>query len=418
MKKILWLSLLICRLGYAQSNNPQIDALVKKAAAYQQQGDNASAVNTYLEVCGLDPKNYLATAALSNIFAKMKDYRTDIIWAQKTIAINPNYAPAYVNLADAYLGQKDYEKATFNYQQAAKLDPKDPNPVYSLGVIQQILGNPKQAIAYYEQSQVIDPDNLDVLYNMALCYDKLKDFNRAYECIDHYRLANDNSEVMALWKHIKQEVSEQPFAYPALPATGKNTDAFVAGGWTIKGKAIGDLNGDKVADVAMILEYKDIVSEVRRKDDTSQAHPRILVVLFKEGEHYKLAAQQNTFILREREGTGMGEDPYDEPVISKGVLTINFQLLRSHLNYDFRYRDNNFYLISATDVGVSANIMYEWDFNFLTKQIVHTWGESTDENDHTARKKTARKVIPPQALKKLSELQKPYDWEVMKGVVI
>jgi len=418
MKKILWLLFLICRLSYAQTNNTQIDGLMKTAAAYQQQGDNVSAVNTYLKAYSLDQKNYLTTTALADLFGQIKDYRTEIVWAQKTIAIKADYAPAYLNLGYAYLGQKDYEKANANYQQAAKFDPKDPNPVYSLGVIQQTLGNTQQAIVYYEQSQTIDPDNLDVLYNMAICYDKLKNFNEAFKCIDRYRMVDDKREVLDLWNHIKQEISAQPFAYPALPASAKSISAFVSSGWTIKGKAMGDLNGDKVADVAMILEYKDLVSEVRGENDTSQSHPRILVVLFKEGDHYKLAAQQNTFILREKEGMGMGEDPYDEPEISKGVLTINFQLLRSHLRYDFRYQADNFNLISATDAGVDANILYEWDFNFLTKQVVHTWGESTDENDHTARKKTARKVITTPGLKKLSELKKPYSWEVTKDVFI
>ncbi|OCX51886.1 hypothetical protein BEL04_17945 [Mucilaginibacter sp. PPCGB 2223] len=214
-----------------------------------------------------------------------------------------------------------------------------------------------------------------------------------------------------------KNTQKEPFTYPTITSTGKTIAAFVPKGWKIKSKAIGDLNGDKTADIALILEYRDTVSEIRSDHDTLTGnHPRVLVVLFKNGDNYNLAIQQNTFILREHEGTGMGEDPYDEPEITKGLLIINFQLLREHLQYKFRYQSNDFYLIGAEDHGVDHNDLYGWSYNFLTKKAVHDSGESTE--NIKAKNKREILTIPFINLKKLSELKQPFQWEVLKDVFI
>jgi tetratricopeptide (TPR) repeat protein len=419
MKKVLFLLLFSSQFCFAQTLAPQIEQLVKKALDYEDKGDNINAFNTNLQIYNLDNNNFAATNTMAGIAGKMGDFRTEIIWAQKTIAIKPDYALGYINLGNAYAGQGNYDKAIENYNSAAILDPKSPYPAYELGVTEEAKGNIKGAVAYYEKSEKLDPDFDDTWYNLAAGYANLKNLDGANRYIKKFlNLHPNDKDAQEMQKHILTAINATPFNYPAIQKIGKTPEAFVIKGWKIKDKAIGDLNGDKIADAALVLEYQDIISEVRFENDTIRSHPRVLLVLLKTGDHYILAAQQNSFILREAEGDVMSEsDPYDNVKIIKGILNINFQFLRSNLNYKFKYQAGDFYLITAFEGGVNSNIMYDSTFDFLARKATINSGESMEEGSK-AKKKTEIKAINIPRLKKLTELKQPCTWEVIKDEFI
>jgi tetratricopeptide (TPR) repeat protein len=419
MKKILFLLLLCSRFCFAQAPAPQIEALMKKALAYEDKGDNANAFNTNLQIYNLDNNNYAATNTMAGIAGKMGDFNTEIIWAQKTIAIKPDYAFGYINLGNAYAGQHNFDKAIENYNIAARLDPKSPYPPYELGVIEEAKGDIKGAVACYERSAKLDPDFDNAWFNLAAGYANLKNFEGANRYITKFlNLHPDDKDAQEMQKHILMAIKAMPFRYPAIPKAAKTLEGFVPVGWKLKDKAVGDLNADKIADAALVLEYQDVVNEARSDNDTIQSHPRVLLVLLKTGDHYSLVAQQNTFILRETEGGPMYDgDPYDNIEITKGALNINFQYIRSHLNYKFKYQAGDFYLIKAIDDGVESNIIFDNSFDFLTRKASLTSGASTEEGSK-AKNKTHIKTINIPRLKKLTELKQPYAWEVIKDEFI
>jgi tetratricopeptide (TPR) repeat protein len=420
MKKILFIiiSLGVVQFTYAQTpgwqNNLQIQQLLEQALKYKQSNDYVNAAKTYLAAYNLDTTNYKAANDMAGVLNDLQDYNTELVWAKKAINLKPNFASAYASLGNAYLGQKKLTLAHESYQRAAALEPQSPYPVYSLGLIEQNRGDIKQAVSYYEQSQKIDSNFYDAFYNMALCYDKLKDYNKAYKYIDDYRMVNDNEEVLDLWKHIKKEIAAQPFYYPTLPQSGKTLDDFIPAGWKIKGKAMGDLNKDGIADAALVLEYKTITAESRADNDTIYSYPRILLVLFKNASQYNSVAQQNTFMLRAEEGDHMSGDPYDTIEINKGVLNINYEYTRSHLYYKFRYQNNNFYLIGATEAGVHLDTEESWDFNFQTRTVVHFEGPIS--GGAKSKNQVIKLKLP--YLKTLNDLKEPFMWQVAKGVMI
>lgn len=425
MKPLFTLIILLIgtKISYAQTvkwqNNAQIKQLAAQALQYQQDQDYVNAAKKYLEAFNLDTTNYEVANNMAGVLDEMKDYNTEMTWAYKAIALKPGLADAYISLGNACLGNKKLETARNNYNKAISLDPKNPQPVYSLGLIEDIQGNPKQALFYYEQSQKTDPDFYDARYNMAMDYNKIKDYANAYKYIDNYRTVDDSKEVIDLWKTIMNNIAAQPFSYPAIRQSGKLLEDFVAQGWRIKDKAIGDLNGDKVADAVLVLEYHTRAAEVRNGNNTVYSYPRVIVVLLKNGDHYNKARQQNTFLLREEEGDGMSGDPYDNIDITKGILNINYQYTRSYLNYKFRYQANDFYLIGATYAGAANNILFSWDFNFSTRKMIHNEGESLDQdNAKTAKNKTDIRTIHITRPKKLSELTEPFAWDIFKDVSI
>ncbi len=206
----------------------------------------------------------------------------------------------------------------------------------------------------------------------------------------------------------------QSFAYPVIASEGKSVADFIPKGWAVLDSSSGDLNKDKIDDVAMVLQYIDSVAFVN-EFDTTVARPRMLIVLFKQGGAWRLAEQSNTFIL-------MNDNPsMDEPLasISAGgnVLSVRFHLWYSmgswyvtDTEYKFRYSGNGFELIGAENSSFHrATHDYEnLSYNFLTKKYSITIG-----NDESGKAKTKWYKLPEGKLKTLKELEKPYEWNIV-----
>jgi hypothetical protein len=161
----------------------------------------------------------------------------------------------------------------------------------------------------------------------------------------------------------------QGFSYPALHKSVNSVKDIVPANWKIRSVANGDLNGDGTADAAVVIEYFKAVKERRPDGVMNMGHPRILAILFKVANGYRLTLQNNTIILRDGE-VGMVNDAFDQIFIAKRVLNINYEFVREHSYYKYRYQQGEFYLIGATLTGVSGNKMEDHDYNFSTRKAV------------------------------------------------
>lgn len=201
----------------------------------------------------------------------------------------------------------------------------------------------------------------------------------------------------------------QNFTYPTLARGSKTCEAIVPKRWYIKDSVRGDLNGDKKADLVVIIECVDTVLE--RSDNIYKTNPRILFILFKTESGYSKMAQNNTFILRKGEG-GMVDDPATTLGIKKGVLSIMFEFVRDHTEYKFRYQENNFALIGANTGGSDGvSTIESWDINFLKKKVKHVV-----EPMGEGKEKTEWKTFKLEKLKTLSDFVRPFEWEVLPGI--
>ncbi|MFD1258176.1 hypothetical protein ACFQ3S_15315 [Mucilaginibacter terrae] len=197
----------------------------------------------------------------------------------------------------------------------------------------------------------------------------------------------------------------QQFNFPVFKPTVVSLKSMVPTNWKIKLQAIGDLNGDKFADLALILEYSDKIKEHRPDSYTNTRHPRMLLIWFKTVNGYQLALQNNTIISREGEG-GMVNDPLDNIKITNKVLHINYEYVRSHAYYKYRYQNDGFYLIGATEGGVSGGKIKVCDYNFSTRKAECTYGELGKDTD---KKETKR--IKLTKLNALTDPDLPNGWD-------
>ena len=181
-----------------------------------------------------------------------------------------------------------------------------------------------------------------------------------------------------------------------FPQKAKSVNAFVPKGWKIlkdeNGNAFiakGDLNKDKLEDVAIIIE-KDDKKNIKKNDsfgpEELNLNPRVLLILFEEKDGtYSLAAKNDKgFIQSEgNEETPTLMDTLSNISIKKNVLKITFNYFMSAGSwatstevYIFRFQNNVFELIGYESNAYMRNTGEEEkvSINFSTNKVKMTSG--------------------------------------------
>ena len=222
---------------------------------------------------------------------------------------------------------------------------------------------------------------------------------------------------------ISQNVFSQDFNrprnsdYPNLPKSGKSINDFVPKDWETVGKAQGDLNGDKLEDCALVIKAN--LSKFLNKNDglgsnPFDTNPRILVILFKEQDGYRIAKQSNTFIVAPDSPTQ--EEPFQAVSIKKGVLELSFQLFSSagswamtSSSYRFKLLNGEFVLVGAdkTDSMRNSGEMESRSYNFLTSRLKVSTGKVSSD-----REKVRWRTYRLKKLKTLDTFKAPFSWKI------
>ena len=192
-----------------------------------------------------------------------------------------------------------------------------------------------------------------------------------------------------------------------IPASGRSIMSFVPPGYDTLATASGDLNNDKLEDIAIVLK-----SLAESSDSMFDEGPnRILVIVFKRSSGYQVVAKNDSVILCRTCG-GIYGDPFAEMEIKRNVLTIihfGGSNWKWELTHRFRYQQNDFYLIGEKDYnywGKYCKSLEDWagtdlkDINYLTGQYEEK--KITEECKVLVNKKGKRPVQP---LKKLSDFK-------------
>lgn len=211
----------------------------------------------------------------------------------------------------------------------------------------------------------------------------------------------------------------QSFKYPLMNAQGKTIKALIPPQWKVVDSAFGDLNNDKVDDLALIIEFYAAVKENRAYGDntteliTELQRPRILAVYFKTGRNYRIVTQNNNFVLRSEEGGAMG-DPLRPMSITENKLSLAFEgggTWRWKLGYSFKYLNKDWQLTNANNYSYhsTSGEMNDKQYDFLAKKRMVTIGQ-TDNGLLT--NETTEQPLTLKALRTFANFKKPWTWEL------
>jgi tetratricopeptide (TPR) repeat protein len=85
----------------------------------------------------------------------------------RAIEADKSYGPAHNNLGTLYLLTEDYYQAAWEFQYAAKVMSKNPEPRINLGLVFEQTGKLDKAIEWYNKALTLDADSLPAMQALA-----------------------------------------------------------------------------------------------------------------------------------------------------------------------------------------------------------------------------------------------------------
>ena len=175
-------------------------------------------------------------------------------------------------------------------------------------------------------------------------------------------------------------------SFPPLPRTVKQPADFVPAGWRLIAVTKGDLNGDAIDDVAVLMRMtskaniKPVTgSSYYRFDDTN---PYRLAIGFAQNGGYTLAATHHALFPQETAPMHGDDAPDKGPVtIRRNVLSLSFGHLRGQDLYRFRWNGKGFALIGWECSGVVSDTVMALSANYLTHKARQTRGSISSDKE-------------------------------------
>jgi serine/threonine protein kinase len=103
---------------------------------------------------------------------------------ERSVAIDPKFAPAFNMLGYAHAKMGDFSKAVQYFERYAELNPGLPNPVDSIAEMNLFMGNLDEAAAKYREALAIKPDFYGSCMALAYVYALKEDYGEAGRWLD------------------------------------------------------------------------------------------------------------------------------------------------------------------------------------------------------------------------------------------
>ena len=184
--------------------------------AYCQLGNYALAISDYNKAIAIDPNFADAYVGRGLSYANQGKFAQAISDYNKAIALEPTFAEAYNNRGIFYLHQGDSAKAISDLSKAIHEDSLDVKAYYNRGCSYAKQGNFVQALSDYSRAIEIDSSYADAYYNRGLSLAQQKffaqalfDFNKTIEINSNYGDAYNNRGIIyAMQGKFAQAISD------------------------------------------------------------------------------------------------------------------------------------------------------------------------------------------------------------------
>src|SRR5438874_6906882 len=128
------------------------------------------------------PKSASKAAGLvdeADKLAEDKKYPEAIETYKIAIRLDPNYAPAFGGLGDAYFNSGNSEQALAAYKEQVRLAPNDADAQYDLGYFFNAMGRHGEAFAPLVKATSLDPNFAEAFYGIGYAYLRGADFEKS-----------------------------------------------------------------------------------------------------------------------------------------------------------------------------------------------------------------------------------------------
>lgn len=129
------------------------DVYLFAARTHETKNEFNQALEYYMKALELDPANHIVMNNIAGVFIRLTSYNDALFYAKKALHVKTNYVPSLINA----------------------------------GIAQVSLGNFSEGQGFLSRAAGIDPSNKPALFNLAVLFEKQKNYDGAYE--NYYKLS-------------------------------------------------------------------------------------------------------------------------------------------------------------------------------------------------------------------------------------
>jgi tetratricopeptide (TPR) repeat protein len=197
---------------------PEVESLVR-------QGDLDAARAKLLEDLQRTPASAEGYNLLGIIESQQRDFTGALTAFQKALQLSPSLVQTHVNIGNIYVIQKKDDLAEKEFRTALRLDPRNQNASYNLGVLLMARGSFARAIPYLEG---IHPANTATRFQLIHAYLQTKRTSDALSMANELSAKNENDVQVhfSLGTLLVSESQFKPAQAELLKADALQPDTF------------------------------------------------------------------------------------------------------------------------------------------------------------------------------------------------
>lgn len=165
-------------------DSTQVKYYMTLSDIYFAQRETDLTEETLEKVLSMDPENNEARLKLSELYYHLKMFTQCNEMLDEAIQKQNHNPKAHLIRAFCLKDEGDTVGAIRTLQLVIDQDPQEIKAFLELGYLYQLKRNPI-AINYYQNALQIDPNNIEINYNLAMLYQELEDYPHA---IDQYKM--------------------------------------------------------------------------------------------------------------------------------------------------------------------------------------------------------------------------------------
>lgn len=172
----------IAAYGAAISLNPRMpDYYNQRGVVYSEKGDYYRAISDFYRAIELLPTYHRPFHNMAFSKYTLQDYRLALEDVDEAIKIDPEFAASH-NLKGLILSElRKPEDARASFEQAMRLDEKDPDFPYNIGYTYYNERSYEKALEYFLKSEALGENTVTVLSKIGNCYDILGNHPKAID---------------------------------------------------------------------------------------------------------------------------------------------------------------------------------------------------------------------------------------------
>lgn len=157
---------------------------IKEATEKIKLGDYDNAISELEAILKKNPKDSNALYLMGLAYFKKKDWVDAIAPLLQVIELSPDFAAAHYHLGVCYQQRDEPEKALECYRKATELDSGNPDNPYNSGLILFGLNRIGEALAFFQKTLTLRPEDPASLEMAGRCYINQANFAKAIEYLE------------------------------------------------------------------------------------------------------------------------------------------------------------------------------------------------------------------------------------------